>query len=496
MGLINALLGEPCRRCQTRMRKKQQFCPSCGSPGTKSEFACWKCNGRNRGGQNHCAHCGAEMFDPAGRFVQRALMVDRTWARGTGDFAARLHVQDVKGLFVKWVVVEEGTAALVFQDGKYAGSVGPGRYDHTSLGQRIATWFNLDVPAVFVLVDVGEVRLRLDAECLTSESLPVQVSAEVFVALSDPLPFYQNLMRGQVSIGVEDFEGLIETDVEGALQAVVRCEPLRSLPGNVKLRDAIMGAVDRMARPTLERYGFTLRHIAAISLESKELEAVVGRAREVFEAQAEANRIRGVEVAKEAAWEATQKDDQRRRERDVADERHGVAKQAVGDDYKRDKDRRDMEAQQDLLKRQREGDVDAWRKKQEADLEMKKAKLALYAAAPPAALAAILDGDEFGRVMRLEELRSQEKMSPEQMLIFVAGKSPDVAKALAQKYVAEGALKQAQVEKLLAEQKAESAGRMADRMGDALVGRAGAACPKCGRGFTTAFCPYCGTARA
>jgi hypothetical protein len=154
-----------------------------------------------------------------------------------------------------------------------------------------------------------------------------------------------------------------------------------------------------------------------------------------------------------------------------------------------------------VLKQKREGDLDSWKKQQEADLAIKQAKLAMYAAAPPQALAGLLDGPEFDRLMRVEELRSQEKMTPEQMLIFVAGKSPEVAKALAQKYVAAGELKMAQAEKIFAEQKAAMARELGehamDRVADVAEGRAKAAgtvnCPACGRSVMGQFnfCPYC-----
>ncbi|MHC4606663.1 MAG: SPFH domain-containing protein [Planctomycetota bacterium] len=514
---------DPCPACaakgvKIRLKKGQRFCPECGAPGPTSEFECPFCGAHNKGLTKHCGSCGKSLFEE-GKFVERTYLVEKTWVRDPDDFAARLHVQDVQGRFSKWVVVEEGTSALVFQEGQYAGTIGPGRHNHTGLAQLMAAKFNLAVPAVFVLVDSADVELEVVNSCLTSENLPVEVAARIVVSLKDPLPFFRNFMKSRRQIRRGELEHSLGREVETAVQACVHGVSIQEVVGNTKLRDEVLAALDKHLFSTLTQNGLRFAHVSSLTFDSEDLKRVVGKAREMFDvleqskaavrkAEAEAQKLRGVDVAKEAQQEAGLKEEVRRQEMarakekgDLADKQHEVAGRAVGDDYDRDRDMKDQEAQLAILQKKRDADIKQWESQQEAELKLKQKKLDMYAAAPPSALAAVLDGPEFDRVMKIEELRTQEKLTPEQMLIFVAGKSPDVAKALAQKYVADGALKQAEAEKVFAEQKADMAKEMADktvdRIADVAEGRARAQasnpCPDCGRSVNPEFnfCPYC-----
>ncbi len=58
--------------------------------------------------------------------------------------------------------------------------------------------------------------------------------------------------------------------------------------------------------------------------------------------------------------------------------------------------------------------------------------------ATAAALLSIVDGPAADRIARLEELRAQQNMTPEQILAVLSAASPDAAAALAKKYEAEG----------------------------------------------------------
>jgi rubrerythrin len=183
-----------------------------------------------------------------------------------------------------------------------------------------------------------------------------------------------------------------------------------------------------------------------------------------------------------------------------------VNEKKVGDDYARERDVKDQDAQLDVLNRKREADRRHYEAQKDAELRHMERKLAMYRDSSVQALAAALDGPEAERLLRLEELRTQERMTPEQLLFFVAAKSPDVARAMAKKYEAEGLVKNAQFEKMLAEQKAEIVDGMANKamqnVADVAEGRAigpGAlVCPSCGRTVERRynFCPHCQAALA
>jgi hypothetical protein len=107
-----------------------------------------------------------------------------------------------------------------------------------------------------------------------------------------------------------------------------------------------------------------------------------------------------------------------------------------------------------------EGDED----RLEQELEAKK--LAARSQASTAALLSIADGPVAEQLIALEKVRSQEKMSPEQLLALAAQTNPEAAKALAGRYAAEGVISSQRAELLerqLADQK-NMTGDYADRM--------------------------------
>jgi hypothetical protein len=511
---------EPCWKCACPVKKSLRFCPKCGAPGPTAEFECYRCRGHNKGGTQSCGHCGTKLFDEEGQFIPSPVLIEKTWARQPEDIAARLQVQDVQGRFVKPVVIEEGTSALVFQDGRYAGTLPSGRYDHTSLLQRVASRLNLAAPAVFVLVDSADVELELTSDCLTTENLPVSVTSRIVIALKEPLAYFQNFIKSRSRVLKGELEESLENEITTALQHAVRSVSLHDLTGNLKLRESVLDILVRHLSVTLARYGLALVHVSSLAYDSKDLEALKGRAQSSFslreqslaairKAKVEAEGILGVDVRNQAVQEVRLKEEQRRQELERAREKgdvegtqHAVAKKSVEHDYERDRTRKDQEQNLDLLEKKRRSDLDHWQQSQEAELALKQKKLAMYATAPPQALAAILEGSEFNQLMRVEELRAQQNMSPEQMLIFVAGKSPDVAHALAQKYASDGTLKMAQAEKIFADQKADLARQMSekamDRVADVAEGRARSSaivsCPSCGRADVGQhnFCTSCG----
>lgn len=513
------IFSSPCPNCSSKVRNALRFCPSCGAPGPGARFHCHRCDKPLSGWNRNCPHCSADQIDAEGRFIVRPYLIEQSWRRNDEDLVARFHVQDVQGTFFKIVVIEEGNSALVFQNGQCAGKLGPGRYDHTGLARRLISWFNLMSPAVFVLVDTADVRLRLACDCLTSESLPVEVAANVIVSIEDPLAFFQNLVKSRTVVRRGELEALLEKEIETGVQAAVRGVSLDTVVGNTKLRDLTVQLLDSHLARSLGRLGLRLVHVPSLEFESEELRRIIGRAREVFEvrqvdleavqkAKSKGERVRGEDALREAEHDVALREERRRqdlqreREKDaVARAQGGVLERKVGDEYSRERDVKDQEAQLDVLNRKRDADRKSWEAQQDAQLRFMERKLAMFQNASAHALAAALDGPESERILRLEEIRAQERMTPEQLLYFVASKSPDVARALAKKYEAEGVVKQATFEKILAEQKADIVDSVAQRamenVADVAEGRAlssGAmTCPSCGRPAERRykFCPHC-----
>ena len=133
----------------------------------------------------------------------------------------------------------------------------------------------------------------------------------------------------------------------------------------------------------------------------------------------------------------------------------------------------DMKEAQDAVKlREQTQQVEMKMQAEEQRLEAEKLKARSEASAQ--ALLSILDGPAADRIMELEKLRTQQGLSPEQIIAMTAAESPHVAHALAEKYKAEASIssdKFFQMENFMAQQQAagrESADRLERVMAMAL----------------------------
>jgi hypothetical protein len=104
----------------------------------------------------------------------------------------------------------------------------------------------------------------------------------------------------------------------------------------------------------------------------------------------------------------------------------------------------------------------------EADREQQReaATLEARSKATAEALLSIVDGPAADRIVRIEELRNQQNMSPEQILAIAANASPEAANALAAKYQAEGQVQAGMVDQL--QQQIDQQQDMADKHADRL----------------------------
>lgn len=124
-----------------------------------------------------------------------------------------------------------------------------------------------------------------------------------------------------------------------------------------------------------------------------------------------------------------------------------LADAVVEDQVKRKEVDRDMyEAREAIKIRQDTEKVELERQKAEQELENEKLRERSKASA--LALISILNGDAADRIMKLEELRAKEKLSPDQIIAMTAATSPQVAQALAEKYKSEAAINEERFKQL------------------------------------------------
>jgi len=119
-----------------------------------------------------------------------------------------------------------------------------------------------------------------------------------------------------------------------------------------------------------------------------------------------------------------------------------------------------IEAQKGLQLLERTQDVAL--KKKEREQELEREKIEAYSKASTEALLAILDGPQAERLKALEEYRLRTNLTPEQLLALTAEKSPEAARALAEKYKAESKITEERLKDM--EERIKDQKEMADRL--------------------------------
>lgn len=251
MGLFTSKCVNP--ECVSRIRRGHKFCPKCGQGSPVGKVQCASCHHEMRASAKFCSYCGAALESGA-----TPAFTSERWARAAGDFASRIDVPDVKGWLVKPLLVEHGTRALLFHEGVLVGEVTPGRYDMDGLLKRVG---NLEVgrPTSIVLVDGGDVCLGLEnGDLWTSDKCQVGTSLQLVVRVNVVDALFQNVIKGQARVLVDEIEEALAQEVQMVLAGLVGRFPAEALFPAMDARYEIEGELREHLRTTLSRLGLEL----------------------------------------------------------------------------------------------------------------------------------------------------------------------------------------------------------------------------------------------
>ena len=160
------------------------------------KIKCPQCGKTNRPAARFCRHCGASLGGAAaasppapGPAAPPPQIEHMRWRRRPGEIAARVEAADLPGRWTKELIVEEGTNAIILEDGRSIPLAGPGRYPMQSVADRLRHW-GQGRQMTAILVDSGELHLTFELPDLWSrDPLRLQGRCEVAVHLSAPAQF-------------------------------------------------------------------------------------------------------------------------------------------------------------------------------------------------------------------------------------------------------------------------------------------------------------------
>ncbi len=384
-----------------------------------------------------------EMADLAD--MQKVPLFGNRWVRDDDSFAVRIDEWDVKGTLTKGLDVEHGTTGMVFQQGRYCGCVDGGRYDMNGFLKKVNN-FNQTTPTAIVLVDAGDVELHLEAIKLYSqEHLEVDAIFKAMVRLRDPEKRFTNAFKGRNHLTVGYLANSLMDELRAALQTYVGGRPVDDLYNNADLRKDVERQMQLELEPILERIGLEMVQLRFVDffcptydpIRQKEAELYVDtrdadvqidrlkRKREFafnrektvllqeieitgIRDEHERNRVRAALIAR---IENDNFEHQAGLERQLAE----VKTEAESRKIRLEMDR--LESEQDFGEAEKA--IELRRKSQMVQIEMDEHKQRLEAKtledrskASAQALLSILDGPAADRILKLEEFRAKEKLTP------------------------------------------------------------------------------------
>lgn len=259
MGLFDSKNENKCVNddCSRELPAGSNFCPYCGTAQPAGKQFCPNCDALVAADANFCPHCRHQLREPeAGPTIE-----GRRWAKSPDDFAVRVEVDDVPGLFRKDLVVEPGTRALLLEDGKnMAGELGPGKYTLQSAGLTSAK------TATAILVDSGDTDLEFTIpDLFTTDPMRITVDCRLVAGVDNAVMFLTNLMKGERIFSLGRLRQYLFDEIQNAASEAVGRHSVQELSSNLALKEELATDIEAHLNRTFRRMGLRFDRVRALN---------------------------------------------------------------------------------------------------------------------------------------------------------------------------------------------------------------------------------------
>ena len=233
-------------RCGRENSPKAKFCAACG--GALEEQLC-ACGAKISATARFCAKCGTDVSTFTDPLQEAAVakpgdsgggeVSGNRWLRKSSDFACRIGVKQLSGVFGKHIKVESGSRAYLIRDGALDDILEAGIH---KVQGTLGHWFSFLKKSQIevVLVDTRPIMLPFKIPATrTKDRSTVEVDAAVQVEVSDAVSFLSGIMRGRQGLDHSTIRGVIEQHVQklvGEELADVKLEELATADGRWRLQ--------------------------------------------------------------------------------------------------------------------------------------------------------------------------------------------------------------------------------------------------------------------
>ncbi len=181
------------------------------------------------------------------------------WHRSPNDFAARIEISNPEVVLHHGLQVDDGTLALLFQNGKFIGSLEAGYHTFDNFFQRLA---GLDKgrEAHAILLDARSAEVDFELHDIRTEGqVPIDVRMRLLFQISDPKLFADRLIPAETStFTTMDLANRFQADVREALQIVLAGRKADELMCEVRTRELMEEDIVNKLQPVLSTYGLTI----------------------------------------------------------------------------------------------------------------------------------------------------------------------------------------------------------------------------------------------
>ncbi len=252
MGFYN----QRCPNCGKAVSKEAEFCNGCGCPTASAWSSCHRCGSAVGAESKFCWKCGTEQ-DPAKR---QQFYGDR-WQRSPEDFAVRVELKTPAAVLHRGLQVDDGTIALVFQNGKFQGLLEAGYHSFDNFFSRLLG-FDKGKEAHAVLIDTraAEVDFMLEDIRLRNQ-IPVDARLRLLFQVREPRLFAERVLDGAGDFQTSDLTGRFQGEVRAAVQAVAQERTLDEVLLAATARELLERDLMARLEPALAPFGLVIEGV-------------------------------------------------------------------------------------------------------------------------------------------------------------------------------------------------------------------------------------------
>jgi serine/threonine protein kinase len=153
---------------------------------------------------------------------------DHRWHLPAQQFASRLDLDDVETFFHDNLLIEEGTRALVLENGQHLGEVPSGQYTLASFSERLPDWSQHH--ATVILIRAPGEQLEISCQNIpTRDNIQVNVFFHLQVSVKDPESLLQNMPGSNSTMAVEKLQETIQKILQMAAWETIKVHSLEDL---------------------------------------------------------------------------------------------------------------------------------------------------------------------------------------------------------------------------------------------------------------------------